>query len=661
MPRQPNTSSAMRRPSGSAFPSDAYLASIIASAMDAIITVDEQYRIVVFNAAAERMFGCPASEALGAPIDRFIPERFRPQHREYLQRFGESGETIRRMGKLGQIVGLRADGTEFPLESAISCVEVEGWKFYTVIHRDITDRVQAEQRLAKERAFASAILDTAGVLIVVLDREGRIVRFNRACERATGYRFDEVHGRRVWDLFVAPEEIAFVKAVFDELRSGRYPNEHENDWLTKEGGRRAIAWSDTALVDDSGAVEYVIGIGLDVTEQQKARTLQASETAILTLLHTGASLNDVLERICLCVEDQSDGSLCAILAYARDALNVQAAPSLPGPLVEAVRNVAKDVASSPYGDVVLGHVRAMAMNQGKDPRWEPFHEAAARFGLQAWWAIPILSPARGDCLGVVSVFHREARAPQLDETYLLDLASHLAGLAFERQHDQEALQRSHDALKALTARLLTAQDDERRRLSRELHDDLNQRLAVLALTMQAAQQKMAPSDPAYAVLHECYEAIANLSEDIRRLAYQLHPSILDDLGLEAALRAFVDDCARREGLNIVFMAEQVLRNLSKDVAACLYRIGQESLRNVAKHAHASHVTVALAGSEGGVSLIIVDDGVGFYPDQIRATRRGLGLIGMQERIRLVDGRLTIHSQPGKGTKVSAWVPIRPSS
>jgi PAS domain S-box-containing protein len=135
------------------------LAGIVSSAMDAIITVDEDQRIVLFNEAAEKMFGCPATEALGQPLDRFIPERFRGAHNEHVRRFGETGGTSRAMGRITALAALRADGAEFPIEAAISSIEVGGRKIYTVIHRDITERKQAEaerEQLAQEQTARAA-------------------------------------------------------------------------------------------------------------------------------------------------------------------------------------------------------------------------------------------------------------------------------------------------------------------------------------------------------------------------------------------------------------------------------------------------------------------------------------------------------------------------
>jgi PAS domain S-box-containing protein len=132
--------------------SEARLTSIVGSAMDAIITIDKQQRIVLFNTAAERLFGCTAAEAIGTPIERFIPARYRSAHAEYVLHFGETGTTSRAMGRLGALSGMRSDGSEFPIEASISQVEIEGRKFFTVILRDIGERVRAEAEIRRLNA-----------------------------------------------------------------------------------------------------------------------------------------------------------------------------------------------------------------------------------------------------------------------------------------------------------------------------------------------------------------------------------------------------------------------------------------------------------------------------------------------------------------------------
>ena len=138
------------------------------------------------------------------------------------------------------------------------------------ITRDVTEQKKVEEDLKKERDFVSAVLNTEGAIVLVLSSDGRIVRFNRACEVVSGYTFEEVQGRFVWDFLIPPEQVEGVKKVFNALTSGMFPNKYENYWVAKDGQRKLIAWSNTALLAADGPVEYVIATGIDITEHRKA-------------------------------------------------------------------------------------------------------------------------------------------------------------------------------------------------------------------------------------------------------------------------------------------------------------------------------------------------------------------------------------------------------
>ncbi|MFN6486858.1 MULTISPECIES: response regulator [unclassified Nostoc] len=137
---------------------------------------------------------------------------------------------------------------------------------YYFIYHEVRERKLTEETLDKERNFISAVLDTTSALVIVLDPKGQIVSFNQACEQTTGYSFDEVKGRHFWNLFLLPEEMEPVKTVFEQLRFGEGPNKYENYWLTKDGSRRLIAWTNTTLQDYEGCVEYIVGTGIDISD-----------------------------------------------------------------------------------------------------------------------------------------------------------------------------------------------------------------------------------------------------------------------------------------------------------------------------------------------------------------------------------------------------------
>ncbi|HET9533491.1 MAG TPA: PAS domain S-box protein, partial [Blastocatellia bacterium] len=128
-----------------------------------------------------------------------------------------------------------------------------------------SNELAGQEAIEKDARLISAVLETAGALIVVLDSEGRITRFNRACEEMTGYSFEEVRGKHVWDVLIIPEEVEAVKSVFQSLRSGEILHQFENYWITRSGERRLIAWNNGAITDSSGVVRWVVGVGTDIT------------------------------------------------------------------------------------------------------------------------------------------------------------------------------------------------------------------------------------------------------------------------------------------------------------------------------------------------------------------------------------------------------------
>lgn len=221
-----------------------------------------------------------------------------------------------------------------------------------------------------------------------------------------------------------------------------------------------------------------------------------------------------------------------------------------------------------------------------------------------------------------------------------------------------ALQRSEEDLRGLTARLLTAQEEERRRISRDLHDDINQRLAMIIVELETLDQALPPDCNAIGTrLRSLQDNASELCEDLRHLAYQFHPSVLDDLGLTVALRRLVDDISGRTGLKGTFHSEAGKDPIPQPVATCLYRIAQEGLSNVAKHANATAFEIALTRDGDMITLAITDDGAGFDVTEPRTERGTLGLVSMKERASLVHGGLEVESTLGGGTSVRARVPL----
>jgi len=221
-----------------------------------------------------------------------------------------------------------------------------------------------------------------------------------------------------------------------------------------------------------------------------------------------------------------------------------------------------------------------------------------------------------------------------------------------------ALRHSQDELRALTSRLLTVQDEERRRIAHDLHDDINQRLAMLALGLRKLEQpEQALTERVRTTLDQSQQDISLLSEDVRRMAYRFHPSILDDLGLDAALQRLLDDFTHRTKIKTVLVSPPFKQAPSKASATALYRIVQECLSNITRHARATRVEVELFGSEQEFDLTVRDNGVGFEIESIGQERQGLGLFNLRERALAFHGTSRVQSQPGQGTEIHVQLPL----
>lgn len=223
-------------------------------------------------------------------------------------------------------------------------------------------------------------------------------------------------------------------------------------------------------------------------------------------------------------------------------------------------------------------------------------------------------------------------------------------------------ERHRKDLRAFAGQLIELLERERNRISRDLHDAVNQQVGLLAFELDLLGHQLPSSKQAIRDrLRILKDRAAMLAQDIRRLAHGLHPSILDHQGLESALREHIRQTEAACRTVIQFSARNVPRTLSPEAALCLYRAAQERLGNALKHADAKLIRVELAGFRKSVRLIVQDDGKGFPMALLRKPGKGLGFVSIQERARLVNGRCTVRSKPGRGTLISLSVPCRPPS
>jgi two-component system, NarL family, sensor histidine kinase UhpB len=459
---------------------------------EALITVDEQQRIVMINPAAQRMFGVSADQALSTPLARFIPERHRAAHDRLVREFAHAAVAEKSRRKRGAIVGVRANGEEFPAEASISRMDVVGdfgtRRYFTVLLNDLSAESSIKAQLERLKRSMRQVFELVPAAIWITDGD-EIVFANRACEELFGAQGREaLVGRSMYSLLHV-----------DSHRSVRHK--------------------------------------------------------IAQALATDRPLPMLRERIA-----RLDGAM-------RDV--VIAVAGLPDHGQTAVQMIISDIT--------------------------------------------------------------------------------------EHERENAEVARSRHELRRLSASLVDAREEERRRIARELHDELGQRLTALKMelsTLATHPQAGALGARITAMLDMVDETVAS----VRRIATDLRPLMLDDLGLNAAIEWLANSWARRMGIAVTLRLGKADPPVSEAASIALYRMVQEALTNIARHAHASAVQIEIRRQLNELVLTVQDNGVGF-PEPLTYPEGSHGLMGLRERAYMLGGELEIDNATGGGGRISVRLPM----
>jgi PAS domain S-box-containing protein len=480
---------------------------------------------------------------------------------------------------------------------------------------DITELKRTEEALRKSDETARAFLESAAEGIVIVNRDGRIVVANAKIEELFGYHRDDLLGQFVEVLL--PERIrpAHIK--------------HRAAYFAGPRVRPMGVGIDLAGRRKDGT-EFPVEISLSYVETEDGTLAMAFITDITERKQTEDTLRESEEKYRVVAETASD----AIITIDEESRIVYANPNAEKVFGYAV----EELLGQPLTILMPESLRARHLAALKK-----FCDTGQR--SIAWKGKEFMGLHRSGRELPIEISFGAMR--QQDDRYIF------TGIV----RDITERKRAEEALRDLTGRLIGAQEEERRRIARELHDDLTQRLAVLAIEVGSLEKQMGSSrSPVPERLRTMRDQIVKLSADVHGIARQLHPSILDDLGLVKAIESECSNFSHREGIRVGFETKDVPAALPRDIALCVYRVTQESLRNIAKHARCKDAHVSLVGTDGEILLSIEDAGVGFDVAELLG-RAGLGLASMEERVRLIRGRLSIRSGPGKGTIIEVRAPV----
>jgi PAS domain S-box-containing protein len=394
----------------------------------------------------------------------------------------------------------------------------------------------------------------------------------------------------------------------------------------------------------------------DITQATRARLLREAEQLVFERIAAGVELSEILDAIARLAEDHARPALVSILLVDADGKHVRhgAAPSLPDAYVRAIDGAEVGPKAGSCGTAVWRRAPVYVSDVRIDPLWENYRTLADTFGLRACWSSPIFA-RDGRVLGTFALYYRDARAPSEEDKALIARATEIAGIAIQR-HQLES------QLRELSARAERAREEERAAIARELHDVLGQAMTALKLDLGwIARRAAEDGEFPRAALLEKVRTMSELSDEIiadtRRISSELRPGLLDTFGLLAAFEWQAQKFSERTGTPCDVQSNIGDVRLDRESSTALFRVLQEALTNVVRHAEATRVTVTLDRSGDSLKLEVRDDGRGITKEQAEGSH-SLGLLGIRERARRLGGFAVIAGEAGAGTLVAVTVPFR---
>jgi PAS domain S-box-containing protein len=632
--------------------------TVINSSMDGIVAWDQDFRCTLWNTGMEHMTGVGKESCLGRCLFDVFP---------FLKDTGEDQNLRAALEGKSFVASDRPfrvpqTGREGFFEAHYSPLRNESGELIGAlgIIRDITEQKRTAQEFrSSDERFRQLVEHVRGVFFISAPDLSRFLYISPAFQEIWDRTCESLYANpRSWQECVYPEDLERVKKSMKVLPGGELNVEFR---IVQSDGSIRWIWDRAFPVrDQDGRVARVVGIAEDITErkraEEEAHLLQALTLAVSSSEDLSSCLNVVLREVC----EATGWILGQAWVLSADGTALEISPAWYSRVsdLEEFRKGCEGLSFAPGvgfpGSVFLSR-RPVWLTDVTAPEWNsPRAPLAAKARLKAGMAVPVV--VGDEALAVLEFFVREGR--QEDGRLLAVISSVAAQLATLIQR-----KRAERDLRHLSGRLLQWQDEERRRIARDLHDTTGQNLAALEMNLcqiNEAATRLGPKTrqaftSSIALVRECVQ-------EIRTASYLLHPPLLDEMGLASSLRAYADGYKGRTGVTVTVDVARDLARLPSEVEIALFRVAQEALTNIHRHSGSPRATIQALASPTEVVLEVSDEGRGI-PPAVRermakgSAKLGVGIAGMKERLRQLGGWLEVYSN-SRGTTVRAVLPVK---
>lgn len=586
---------------------------LVESSNDWVWEVDAEGAYTYVSPRCREILGYEPAELIGKTPFHIMPPEESRRVAAVFEVLAAERKTFRGL----ENINLHKDGHLVVLETnGVPVIDKQG-RFcgYRGMDRDVTARRQAEKSLRESEERFRRVVENIGDALFVDDAEGRIVFANDRFLKLFGFRREELQNVALED-YVAPEYRAELRARHDRrIRGEAMPSQFEYEGIRRDGTRNWLEVDVVPIKDQAGNLVGTQSALRDITERKQAEhALQESEERFRLVANTAPVM----------IWMSGTDKLCNY--FNQPWLEFTGRP------LEA--ELGNGWAEGVHAEDLKGCLDIYTRAFDQRESFQMQYRLRRNDGEYRWLldiGVPRLNP-NGSFAGYIGS--------------CVDIT--------DRKLAEEALA-------DMGRRLIAAHEEERTWIARELHDDINQRIALLAIELEQLKQNIPESAVgSHDHIGQIGQSLSDLGKDIQALSHRLHSSKIEYLGIAAAASSFCKELSEQQRVEIDFSHAGIPHSVPKEISLCLFRVLQEALQNAVKHSGVRHFRVELSGNAGEIQLTVSDLGVGFDQQDV-VKRHGLGLISMRERLHLVNGEFSIKSDPGRGTTLNARVPLRAES